>query len=379
MQHRDAKKLLDKYQSGNCSPEEKALVEYWFHHLNADKDHNLSDAELETAHEDMWHLVKPPAKITPMRLIYRRMAVAAFILFVLSVSGYFLLKKPGLTYRVAKIENHDVAPGGNKAVLTLANGEQIVLTDAGKGNIATENNTAINKTAEGKLVYINNGTKSLVYNTISTPRGGQYSLTLSDGTRVFLNAASSLKYPVAFTGKERMVELTGEAYFEVAGDAAKPFKVTTGNQVVEVLGTHFNINSYSDEAMIRTTLVEGSVRVSVGKQTLLLKPGEQSQAIPGAGGELKILLKTDADISGDIAWRNDLFQFKNASIREVMKDAARWYDVDVIYEGDLPASKINGQMSRKVNLSGLLELMEFAGAKVKIEGRRVTISKQNGG
>lgn len=375
MQHRDAKQLLDKYHLGTCSPQEKALVEYWFHHLKADEDPNLSVDELDTAHKDMWSQVKPPVKILPSRLFIRT-AAAVFVLFAIALGGYFLLKEPDATPLIVKKESNDIAPGGNKAILTLSNGQQIVLTDARNGNIATEHLTAINKTEDGQLVYQNKGEQQVIaYNTISTPRGGQYSITLSDGTKVFLNAASSLKYPVTFSGSQRQVALTGEAYFEVAHNQAKPFKVSSGNQIVEVLGTHFNINSYSDTPIIKTTLIKGSVKVSAGKQTLLLKPGQQSQTIAGAAEDFKLILNKNADVSSEIAWKNGLFQFNGASIREVMQSAARWYDLDVIYEGELPAIEITGQISRKVNLSGLLELMKFAGADIKTEGRKVTISK----
>jgi transmembrane sensor len=376
MQHQNAKKLLDKYQAGACTPEERALVEYWFHNLGTDEDHRLSDDELEITHNDMWNQVQPPVKMTSAKF-YIRAVAAIFVLCVLAFSGYFALKQPAINPPViTKKVSHDIAPGGNKAILTLANGEQIVLTDAKNGNIATENSTLISKTADGQVVYKNKGDNAaLAYNTVSTPRGGQYSLTLSDGTKVFLNAESSLKYPVTFTGDDRRVELTGEAYFEVAHNAAKPFKVSSGNQVVEVLGTHFNINSYTDESVIKTTLIEGSVKVSAGKQALLLKPGQQSQTIAGTAGEINIILRKNADIASEIAWKNGLFQFNNASITEVMQDAARWYDVDVVYEDHLIDVKITGQISRKVNLSGLLELMKFAGAKIKTEDRKVTISK----
>lgn len=375
MQHRDAKQLLDKYHLGTCSPQEKALVEYWFHHLKADEDPNLSVDELDTAHKDMWSQVKPPVKILPSRLFIRT-AAAVFVLFAIALGGYFLLKEPDATPLIVKKESNDIAPGGNKAILTLSNGQQIVLTDARNGNIATEHLTAINKTEDGQLVYQNKGEQQVIaYNTISTPRGGQYSITLSDGTKVFLNAASSLKYPVTFSGSQRQVALTGEAYFEVAHNQAKPFKVSSGNQIVEVLGTHFNINSYSDTPIIKTTLIKGSVKVSAGKQTLLLKPGQQSQTIADAAEDFKLILNKNADVSSEIAWKNGLFQFNGASIREVMQSAARWYDLDVIYEGELPAIEITGQISRKVNLSGLLELMKFAGADIKTEGRKVTISK----
>nr|WP_068888780.1 FecR family protein [Pedobacter panaciterrae] len=375
MQHKDAKQLLEKYRSGTCSPEEKALIEYWFHHLRADEDHNLSADELEIAHTDMWHKAKPPIKIITAKR-YIRVAAAIFILFGVALSGHFLLKAPDAAPHIVKNISEDIAPGGNKAILTLSNGQQIVLTDARNGNIATEHLTLINKTEDGQVVYEDKGDhQTLAYNTITTPRGGQYSLTLSDGTKVFLNAASSLKYPVAFSGTQREVELTGEGYFEVAHNAAKPFKVSSGNQVVEVLGTHFNINSYSDTPVIKTTLIEGSVKISAGKQTLLLKPGQQSQAIAGMADGFKLILNKNVDVSTEIAWKNGLFQFNDAAITEVMQNAARWYDLDVVYEGDLPVIKITGQISRKVNLSGLLELMKFAGASIKTEGRKVTISK----
>ncbi len=375
--------ILEKFEAGKATPEEVRFLDAYYQSfgLKENLSSKLNDEQKQLLKNEIYNeLIKETVEFNQPRIVrisgrqlLSRIAVAASVIFLICAIFFYYNYKPAANKRQFVL--NDIRPGDNKAILTLANGEQIVLTDAGNGKIAKENNTIINKTADGELIYINKGTKSLAYNTVSTPRGGQYTLTLSDGTKVFLNAASSLKYPVAFTDKERRVELTGEAYFEVARNAAKPFKVTSGDQVVEVLGTHFNINGYSDEPIIKTTLIEGSVRIYAGKQALMLAAGQQSLTISDGRGNLKILLNKDADIASDIAWRNGLFQFNNASIREVMKDAARWYDVDVTYENDLPAVKVTGQISRKVNLSGLLELMEFAGARIKIEGRHVTILK----
>lgn len=374
MNKHDAKHLLEKYQKGNCTAEERELIEYWFHNFQRDTDFSPEEESMDQVHEEMWRNVRPASRLNGSKRFYLRGAAALFLIFACSFGAYLMLKTQKQSTLVAQIMPNDVAPGTNKAILTLADGKKIILSDTKSGNIARQYNTLISKTEDGGVAYQNDGTNDiLAYNTVSVPRGGQYSLTLSDGTKVYLNAESALTYPVAFNGTERKVKLEGEAYFEVAHNKQNPFKVTTGVQTIEVLGTHFNVNSYSDNPQIKTTLLEGSIKVSTADHTLLLKPGQQSGTL-NSPGQTEIILDKNVDIAKVVAWKNGLFQFNESSIKEVMQDAARWYDLKVIYDSNPPDIKITGQISRRVNLSGLLALMRFAGAKITVEGKTVTIS-----
>jgi transmembrane sensor len=304
---------------------------------------------------------------------WSRIAVAASVLLFLSVGSYFLLHKKQVARKIALNQHHDLAPGGNKAILTLSSGEQISLSDAKNGIIAKENREIIQKAADGSIVYRGNsaatGNQPLVYNTITTPRGGQWPVVLPDGSRVMLNAASALRYPVAFTNKERVVELTGEAYFEVAHDAAKPFRVISNGQTVEVLGTHFNINAYNDEPAMVTTLLEGSVKVGKDNAVATIKPGEEA-VWANYAHQFKV---DQADVDAAVAWKNGLFQFNHASIESIMRQASRWYDVEISYKANIPQLTFSGNLPRNVNASRLLEILSITGVHFNIEGKKIII------
>ncbi|SDE40244.1 FecR family protein [Mucilaginibacter pineti] len=306
------------------------------------------------------------------KVIWPRIVAAASIILCLSIGGYFLLRKPSAQQTV-RVSKNDIAPGGNKAILTLAGGQKIVLTGAKNGLLANQGNTRINKTADGQLVYDASKSESgtTIYNTMTTPRGGQYHLTLADGTNVWLNAASSIKYPTAFNGDERLVEITGEAYFEVAHNAAKPFKVSSGGQTVEVLGTHFNINAYADEPAIRTTLLEGSVKLTINKQKAILKPGQQAFI---SGGNNDLIKIKAVDVNEVMAWKNGYFIFNDENIESIMRKISRWYDIDVTYQGDMTGKEFVGSVSRFKNASEVLRKLEATGIiHFKMDGRRLQV------
>jgi transmembrane sensor len=256
-------------------------------------------------------------------------------------------------------------------MLTLADGSQIMLDSAANGVLAQQGNTNIVKQQDGQLSYNSKGIPeaAIAYNTLTTPPGGQYKLTLPDGSKVWLNAASSIKYPTAFIGNTRQVETTGEVYFEIAKDASKPFKVLQNEMEVEVLGTHFNINGYIDEAVFRTTLLEGSIKITTPKGNDILKPGQQAQV--QKTGVVKII--NDADLEETMAWKDGNFYFENSDIYTVMRQIARWYDVDVTYKGTV-SKHFLGTISRNVNLSQVLSMLQQTGeVKFKIEGRKVIV------
>jgi len=275
--------------------------------------------------------------------------------------------------QVALNEKQDIAPGSNKAILTLANGKQVLLTGAHNGRLATQGSTVINKNADGEVIY-QQGTaasKNVDYNTMSTPRGGQYKLTLADGTSVWLNSASSIRYPTAFNGAERIVEVSGEAYFEVAHNASKPFKVQSGSQTVQVLGTHFNVNAYTDEPVIKTTLLEGSVSISSGVENTLIRPGEQ------AVFDRHLFKVTQADIEDEMAWKNGMFRFTNENLESIMRKVSRWYDVDVVYEdNEARQLPLTGIITHFTNVSKVLHMLELTRqVHFKVTGKKIIVIK----
>jgi hypothetical protein len=265
----------------------------------------------------------------------------------------------------------DIKAGGNKAILTLDNGSKIILDDAINGVIAKQMGIRISKTSDGQLIYTQTeadtmaaGAKILVYNTIETPIGFQYRINLPDGSKVWLNASSSLRYPVIFKGNERLVELTGEAYFEVTHNDKMPFMVKAAGQVVEDLGTHFNINAYSDEPGIRTTLLEGRVRV---KQ---IATHTSKEIIPGQQTLLtnEIFTVANVNIEQVIAWKDGLFVFDHTDLRALMRQISRWYNLQIVYEGNVKNDVFFGEVDRKYSLDEVLKVFELGGLHFRIEG-----------
>jgi transmembrane sensor len=303
-------------------------------------------------------------------------AAAAVILLVLGANLFFLQKRstphPLAQKTSPPVVKTDVAPGGNKAILTLSDGSTISLEDAGNGTVAQQGNARVVKLSNGELAYRASGkaTKETLYNTVSTPRGGQFRLTLPDGTRVWLNASSSITYPTAFTGKDRKVAMKGEAYFEVVSHPDLPFKVEVKGMEVYELGTHFNINAYEDESEARTTLLEGAVKITKGASTLLLRPGQQA----ACGSEDRVSLVKDADVEESVAWKEGLFSFDGADLPSIMRQLARWYDLEVHYEGEIPKRRFTGKVFRNLPLSETLKVLELSHVHFRIEGNRLTVT-----
>jgi hypothetical protein len=315
--------------------------------------------------------------VVPMKrsLSWLRYAAAAVLTIGLSFGVYKYMSRDGSErLAIAKI-HHDINPGGNKAVLTLANGSKIQLDDAKNGRLVQQGNSAVVKLANGSLVYSPGASYSgaPVNNTMSTPRGGQYRLQLPDGTKVMLNAQSSITYPTAFTGHSRNVTVTGEAYFEVTKNKKMPFIVSFGNEKVEVLGTHFDIRAYASQPRYQTTLVEGSVRLSSGNIKQMLIPGQQASYDTDARAFNVQAVDTD-DI---LAWTNGLFVFDNTELGQVIEELSRWYNVDFIYKGNQPGLHFTGLIKRDLTLSRALKLIETTSSiKFTISGNEVIIEKK---
>ncbi|MDB5157300.1 MAG: anti-FecI sigma factor, FecR [Mucilaginibacter sp.] len=310
-----------------------------------------------------------PAKT---RSLWPKIIAAASILLVLSAGGYFILNK-GISPSNSEEAAINIKPGKNRAILTLVNGKQIILTAAGNGKIAVQGNININKIADGEVAYNGAvaGNETPMFNTISTPRGGQYHITLADGTNVWLNASSSLKFPTTFNGKDRLVELSGEGYFEVAHNKAMPFRVKTPGQIVEVLGTHFNINSYQDESTTKTTLLEGSVKITHDNIEKLLVPGEQASVNAG----LFDIVKKNTDEA--VAWKNGYFRFVNTPLPIILRQFERWYDITIVYDKSLNDQYFSGKITRNADLSRVLKILEQGGVSFELKGRQLTVLSTN--
>ena len=303
-------------------------------------------------------------------------AAASIILLVGIVYFYFPKKSYPSVGKVIpeKVIQQDLQPGGNKAILTLSDGKEVILDNSQNGSLGNQGNATLIKLGDGRIAYKNivENFKTVVYNTISTPRGGQYQVDLADGSKVWLNAASSLRFPTQFSGKKRIVEVTGEAYFEVAHNGDLPFEVIlTNGSKIEVLGTHFNVMSYQNEKNIETTLFEGSVRFIDDARSLLIKPGEQVIMNESSS---KLFIEYNVEQDAVLAWKNGKFYFNEIDIQTVMNQIARWYDVEVEYKGAI--NKVfAGTISRNVSASTILKILEATGGvSFKIEGKKIIVS-----
>jgi ferric-dicitrate binding protein FerR (iron transport regulator) len=378
--------LLKKYRTGQASEQEESYLSAYYNLFEAKPDitEMLSPEEKDFLKDQIkaglkkkieLHQQKPVAKTYKL---YYRLTAAAIVLIAFSAGLFsYTQKRNSNLFSLFRHSQNDVAPGGNKAILTLANGNRIILTNAKNGLLAQQGGTQINKTASGQIIY--NAAQAVraadtAYNTITTPRGGQYMVVLPDSSKVYLDANSSLRFPAAFSGKLRTVMLTGEAYFEVAHNKNMPFHVLTKGQAVEVLGTHFNINAYDDENTIKTTLLEGSVRVSIGGTLALLIPGEQSQIAGPVTPGKSINVIQNANTEEAVAWKNGFFQFENADIQTIMRQFARWYNVDVVFDGKVNERLFSGEIHRNLTLLQALELLNYANVHFNIDGKKIIVS-----
>lgn len=397
--------MLQKYLRNECSPEEAALVVAWLaahpDHAQSALAHEQKDGRgehPEFSEEALEALLARNAEAIEQRLSnnsgrfrffirsrFRYWVGAAAIAGVLLCSLWWFTipgNPSGFPASEAAIPAvlKPIAPGTDKAVLTLADGSQLVLDEAHNGNLAEEGDTKVIK-LDGEISYKSSKAGTVTgFNTISTPKGGQYKLILSDGTKVWLNAESSLRFPVSFSGNERRVELTGEGYFEVAqvlaqsGKAKIPFFVSINKMgasagQVEVLGTHFNVMAYGDETAVKTTLLEGRVRVKNSNSEMQIEPGQQ------ANWQQETLTVQPVDVDEVIAWKEGYFQFdRKAPIEQVMRQIARWYDVEVAYEGAVPNRRFGGKIGRDSKLEDVLKMLELNHVKFKVQNRRITVT-----
>lgn len=368
------KDLLDKYLAETLTAEEmlqfqqlladqqqeqeleSGLKELFSHQLTQEYNLPEVDQRMEQYVMSAIHHDQRKPRIRTLWLA----AAAVILLLIIAGGSYYMTTK---TPTVKTLAHTDIQPGSKGAVLTLADGRQVALDTIRNGTIALQGGIAA-KVRNGELYY-DGGSNQAVYNTVSTPNGRQYSLILPDGTKVWLNAGSSLHYPLAFQDKERKVALTGEAYFEVAANATKPFIVTIDHKtLVEVLGTSFNIKAYQNEDKITATLLEGSIRVATNT---LLQPGQQAII------QNNVRIVNDPDLEKVIAWKNNLFDFDDSDLTEVMHQIERWYDIEVVYARQQPDIQFTGKISRNMTLQNLLTTLEVSGVKCRLEGRRLVV------
>jgi transmembrane sensor len=371
--------LLSRYKTGQASQKERQELA-----VLLEQDWDQVPLGMPADHIDFHQMLESIKRegrrktpVRPLHILHSGWfrAAAVILLFLGIGAGTYVyitrLKKP-LVARIIPALPADRAPGGNKAILTLSGGRQLVLDSTAQDTVLTEGADII-ASAKGRLAY-NSGSAvtdaEVMYNTLTTPRGGQYQLTLPDGTKVWLNAASSIRYPTAFTGEDRTVTITGEIYFEVAKRANQPFMVRSGNMVVAVLGTSFNINAYADESTIKTSLLDGNVKVSTGTKLVMLKPGQQAQI--DAGEDIQVAQMSNP--AAAIAWKNGYFAFEKTDMKTVMRQLSRWYNIEVSYEGGkAPGDYFWGDLKRNAMLSDILAVLAKSGISFTIEGNKVLV------
>jgi hypothetical protein len=314
--------------------------------------------------------------------MWYQLGIAASILILITTGLFFYSNRTAddkIDAKVVETKESIITPGDDKAILTLSDGTKIILEDAKNGILANQAGVSIQKTSDGELLYSFSNSantvapetkENIIYNKIETPVGGKYQVNLPDGSKVWLNSSSSLRFPALFNGNTREVELSGEAYFDVSKNKSKPFKVITKDQIVEVLGTQFNINSYSDEGPIKTTLIEGSVKIIYKDKVVLLSPGQQFQP------KESVAAVVEADTEEVVAWKDGYFIFKNEDIKSIMRKVSRWYNVEVSYSGNIPEVGFGGNISRSKDISEVLDVLQLTNAiHFKVEGRRITVMR----
>lgn len=383
MAHKPTKKelesILKKYLEGNATPEETIFLEQYLHYLEDQPGLStlLSEAENEKIERRNWERLntqidQPYYSISPHHK-WRWVAAASVTLAIGLGAWFFLLHKNDEQQQIVQktVPNDIKPPETNRATITLTNGQQVYLDSAAVGSLAVQGTVKLIKLANGKIAYQTESDQIIdkpVYNTLTNPLGSKVvDMTLADGSRVWLNAGSSVTFPIAFIGNERTVSITGEAYFQVASDKTKPFRVNKGSMQVEVLGTHFNVNAYDDERDIKVTLLEGSVRIKMNEESQMLKPGEQAK-ISGT-----VSVTRDVDLEEVMAWKDGRFKFSGVDMETIMRQAARWYDIDVEYRGKVEGT-LSGGIARDVNVSRLFHVLELTDkVRFEIEGRKVIV------
>jgi transmembrane sensor len=378
MENSTFSRILDKYLTGEASQAERNLLEEYYKRLDENYRYDLPEEYRQVLNEVMLDNIRSRIEKEKQTTIYKtrwlhRYTVAAGILACMALAGYFVYDHLVIRSRFSHLPT-EILPGTSKAILIKSDGGSIMLSGSDSNSIQLRNGAAI-KNNHGQLTYLpavpgNSSLPATMVNTLITPKGGSYRLALSDGTIVWLDAASSITYPVSFDHQKREVRVEGQAYFEIAHNAEIPFIVNSKTQSIEVLGTSFNIKAYMDESAVTTTLISGGIRVKNGRESIVLKPGEQA-VINKADNKISV---NEKDVEDAMAWKNGYFHFNGSSIPFVMQQIARWYNVDVHFTGAIPERSFSGDIDRNSSLSTALEILSISGVHFRVEKKSIIVT-----
>ncbi len=373
--------LLERIRSGEATDKDILLYNTWFAKFqtsdvwNSAEQGNAEEINKKIHSRIRQQIDERPKNVNKSRLFIRFTAAAAILIIVFTAGFHSFYQKAIIKPQIAENRGFNAFSNYNRATLTLNDGRQVLLSEGKVGKVASEPDASIQNLTNGRIFYQNIAHQTTLasdaasYNVLNTPNGGQYQIEFTDGSRAFLNAASRLRYPTTFRGNERVVELDGEAYFEVVHDAAKPFKVISKGQVVEVLGTHFNINSYGNEASVKTTLVEGSIRILAGGKKSILKPGQQLTI------NAKQTYVKQTDVEAAVAWKNGFLEFDNRDIQSVMREISRWFDVNVEFQNPANTVKYTARISKYSDIREVLKILESTKTiHFKIYGKKIVVT-----
>lgn len=371
---KEVQNLIKKYLSGRCTPEEAAAIEKWYADYLAQNGPSFEAFDRDETKEAVWQEISRHKPDKVRKLTWRSRAAVAAVL----IAGLFAFYQLVVTAVFTDKENlaqqePSIMPSENNAVLTTADGRKIALVPSAPDVLEQGEGFEIKKEADGVVVFDvkAKGIASTSYNTIETPKGGVYQVVLPDGSKAWLNNASSISFPTQFAANERSVRVTGEVYFEVEHDSRRPFKVTAPEQVIEVLGTKFNVNAYEDEPLARTTLIEGSVRVKGQSSAEVLRPGYEMVTEKGHRDRVSA-----ANLGAVLAWKEGTFQFERVKLEVLMRQIARWYDVELIYEGELPQDEFVGEIKRTEDIRSVLDILRDGQVDISLEGRKLIVGRK---
>ena len=371
-------KLIIKKINNTLSPQEESIFNAWYNESASNRDYfekvqdnfqnDIEEIDLDVAWKALDEKIAPRKN----RKSYYKYAIAASVALLVGITYFTSDKIITNNNNTSKTSIESKAPDG--VTLTLADGTTVVLSDHKNGVVANQENVVITKDKDGQIRYDENNTANtgkVAYNTLVTANGKTFQIALPDGTNVWMNAGSSLKYPTFFSGSERAVILTGEAYFEVAHNEKMPFKVFSNGQEVEVLGTHFNIKAYLNEPVIKTTLLEGKIKITEGENSSLVKPGQQVKIFLN-NHAMKI---SEVNTESAVAWKNRLFYFEDARYDEIMREIERWYDVDVVFKGKISDERFQGAIQKDLKLNQVLKMLESKDVHFKVSGKEVLVTQ----
>lgn len=378
MNNRDIQKLIQKYIAGECSVEEKELLEQWYTIELQEQLSQISTENDSQVKEELWESIinERPELRKNKSYWYSWTTVAAILLAVIYIS-YNILNREGVDYVMnenPQAPNSRVIPGGHKAILTMGDGKQINLTDIKLGVIEQNENFIVRKDEDGSISFeiLKQPLASFaINNKIETPKGGIFQVVLPDGSKAWLNSASSISFPSDFIENERSVTIEGEVYFEVHTDKIRPFRVKASNQLIEVLGTKFNVNAYHDEPNVRTTLLEGKIQVQGLNKNIVLDPGYEFTTSKNGVDQI-----SKADLEAITAWKDGIFQFDRVDLGVLMRQLARWYDVEIVYTSEFPKDEFVGKIKRNENINKVLEVLKYGNIDINLEGRKLMVGQK---